>query len=108
MRPKTPNPIPLERVHMTNPPRPLGRPVTGQAKPAKVRMKEMRQRTLSLVRETNDPLESMPVSGLLEALRVGYRDGQIWEVAAIFDALLARMAEAPSATVRIKAEFTEY
>ena len=45
IRRKSQNPIPCTGEHMTTTRRPRGRPVTGQAKPAKVRMAAMRQRT---------------------------------------------------------------
>lgn len=108
MRRKTPNPIPLGRVHMTTTQRPRGRPVTGQAKPAKVRMAAMRQRTLALLQDSQASLQGVPVSGLLEALRVGYRAGQTWEVVDVCAELLARLNEAPGASLRVKATFKAY
>jgi hypothetical protein len=69
-------------------------------------MMEMRQRVVAQVQDGVTPLASLPVSGLLDALRVSYQQGGAWEVAAITEELLDRMSEAPGG-VRIKAQFTE-
>ncbi len=91
---------------MTTQPVKRGRPPSGQAKPPAQRMAAMRRRTVALVNGSNDTLEFSPASGLFEALRVAYRQGGAWEVASICDELIARLSEAPGATVRIKARFT--
>lgn len=71
-------------------------------------MKEMRQRTITLVNDTDDTLEFSPASGLFEALRVCYQQGRTWEVACICNELIARLNADPGATLRLKAEFTRF
>ncbi len=93
---------------MTATQRSRGRPVTGQAKPAKVRMAAMRQHTLTLLQDNQGSLQGVPVSGLLEALWAGYRAGQTSDVVDVCAELLARLNEAPGASLRIKATFEAY
>ncbi len=99
---------PMRTVDMTTPTRPRGRPVTGQAQPPAQRMKAMRQRTIALLLDSEASLETAPVSGLIEALRIAYRAGQTWEVADVAGELLARLNEDPEATIRVKASFEAY
>jgi hypothetical protein len=88
--------------------RPRGRPPSGQAKPPAQRMMAMRQRTITTVQDGETSLESLPVSGLLEALRLGYQAGRTWDVVDVCAELIARLSEAPGATVRLKCEFTAF
>ena len=83
-----------------------GRPPSGQAKPPGERMRAMRQRVVAQVQDGVTPLASLPVSGLFEALRLCYQEGRTLDVADVCDELIARLSEAPGATVRIKARFT--
>lgn len=82
---------------MTDTRRPRGRPPTGQAKPASVRMAEMRQRTFDKLTQTDDPLDDMPSSALIDVLHVCYRHGAAAELSAVIEGLVAKFNRLPHA-----------
>lgn len=72
-------------------------------------MAEMRQRTIALTLGSDEAsLQDAPVSGLLEALRVGFQQKQPWAIVDVAAELLARLNEEPGASIRVKASFEEY
>lgn len=76
---------------MTETPR-RGRPTTGRALTPARRMQSLRQRALTAVMEGAD-LAAIPDTGLLEALRVAYRQGQAPMVATITRELVRRVEQ---------------
>ena len=71
-------------------PRKPGRPATGKARTAGERMRAMREKALEIAADPEGHLSSVPDTGLLEALRVAYRDGQAATLRRIADELLRR------------------
>lgn len=74
---------------MTETPR-RGRPTTGRALTPARRMQSLRQRALTAVMEGAD-LAGIPDTGLLEVLRIAYRQGQAPMVATIAQELVRRV-----------------
>ena len=78
---------------MTETPR-RGRPTTGRALTPARRMKALRQRALTAVMDMEGAdLAAIPDTGLLEALRVAYRQGQAPMVATITRELVRRVEQ---------------
>ena len=82
---------------MTETRRPRGRPPTGRAKPAKIRMAEMRKRTFDKLTQTADPLDDLPSSALIDVLHTCYRHGAAAELSAVVEALVAKFNRLPHA-----------
>ena len=76
---------------MTETPR-RGRPATGRAQSPARRMHALRQRALTVVMAGGD-LADVPDTGLLEALRIAYRQGQAPVVVAIAQELVRRVEQ---------------
>lgn len=96
----------MRTVDMTTPPRPRGRPVTGQAKPAKVRMAEMRQRTFDKLTLTDDPMDDLPASALIDVLHLCYHKGAAGELAAVIESLVIKFNRLPHAQQRLVLSLT--
>ncbi len=68
-----------------------GRRPTGKAKAPGERMKAMREKALAAAADPTGDLSTVPDTGLLEALRVAYRDRQAATLRRITDELLRRL-----------------
>lgn len=67
-----------------------GRPPTGNATTPGERMRRMREKALATAMDPHGDLSTVPDTGLLEALRVAYRDRQTATLRRIADELIHR------------------
>lgn len=68
-----------------------GRPATGKARTAAQRMADSRLRALEALAASTEPdLSGVSTTGLFEALRVAYRQGNPWDMAAVTAELFER------------------
>lgn len=82
-----------------------GRPTTGQAQPPASRMMRLRERALTAIAEGRD-LATVTDTGLLEGLRVAYRQGQVPVMAAIAQELVIRANRRAVGGVQVEMRYT--
>lgn len=90
-----------ENMSDTQAPRKRGRPTTGQAKSAKRRMELTRLRAREALNAEDPDLSAVSTTGLLEALRVAYRDAMARNMAEVTRELFKRANERTSSPVAV-------